>query len=189
MVCHAKEETYKNLWYLDIGCNIHMCRDKSTFSDLDESFCDSVKLSDNSKVSIIGKGKETILTNGNYVQTIFNVFFLFQIWKQICLVFVRLEKRDNEIFIKDGIYKIQDEKLGLIAQVNMTTNWMLPLYLHNTTHSYFFMRLKEEAWLWHFCYEHLNFGGLKTLQQKSVVIGLYQIIVVSQVCEECVVSK
>ena len=75
MVCHANEETYKNIWYLDIGCNIHMCRDKLTLSDLDESFYDSMKLSDNSKVSVIGKGKETILTNGNYVQTIFNVFF------------------------------------------------------------------------------------------------------------------
>lgn len=118
-----------------------------------------------------------------------SMFFFVPDLKTNLLSVCQIREKRYEIFIKDGVYKIQDEKLGLIAQVNMTTNWMLPLYLHNTTHSCFFMRLKEETWLWHFCYEHLNFGGLKTLQQKSVVIGLYQIIVVSQVCEECVVSK
>ena len=71
----------------------------------------------------------------------------------------------------------------------MTTNRMFPLYLHNTAHLYFLAKLKDEAWLWHFCYGHLNFGGLKTLQQKNMVTGLPQITVSSQFCEECVVSK
>jgi len=49
--------------------------------------------------------------------------------------------------------------------------------------------LKDGAWLWHFRYGHLNFGGLKTLHQKNMVMGLPQITAPSQVCEECVVSK
>ena len=32
MVCHAKEETHQNMWYLDTGCTNHMSGDKSTFS-------------------------------------------------------------------------------------------------------------------------------------------------------------
>ena len=35
MVCHAKEETHQNMWYLDAGCSNHMSGDKSTFSYLD----------------------------------------------------------------------------------------------------------------------------------------------------------
>lgn len=42
---------------------------------------------------------------------------------------------------------------------------------------------------WHFLYGHLNFGGLNILQRKSMVTGLHEIFVPSQVCEECVVEK
>ena len=71
----------------------------------------------------------------------------------------------------------------------MTANRMFPLCLHNTAHSCFSARLNDEAWLWHFRYGHLNFGGLKTLQQKNMVTGLPQFAAPSQVCEECIVSK
>ena len=71
----------------------------------------------------------------------------------------------------------------------MTANHMFPLYLHNTAHLCFSAKLTDESWLWHFRYGHLNFGGLKTLQQKNMVTGLPQITASSQVCEECVISK
>jgi hypothetical protein len=99
-----------------------------------------------------------------------------------------LQEKGYEISIKDGVCQIQDAKLGLIAQVNMTANRMFPLYLHNTTHSF----LSAIEW-WGMAmtlpYRHLNFGGLKALQQKNMVTGLPQITAPSQVCEECVVSK
>ena len=67
MVCQTNEETNKSIWYLDTGCNNHMCGDVSAFSDLDEYFRDSVKFGDNSKVSVMGKGKVTIQTKGNSI--------------------------------------------------------------------------------------------------------------------------
>ena len=94
----------------------------------------------------------------------------------------QLQEKRYEIFIKDGVCQIQDAKLGIIAQVNMTVNCTFPLYLHNTIHLCFLEKLKYEAWLWHFCYGHLNFGELKTLQQKNMVTGLPQITVSSNSC-------
>ena len=76
MVCHANEETQQNMWYLDTGCSNHMCGENKAFSDLDESFRSSVKFGDNSKISVIGKGKVTIQTKGNSTHTIANVFFV-----------------------------------------------------------------------------------------------------------------
>uniref|UniRef100_A0A5B7B3A2 CCHC-type domain-containing protein n=1 Tax=Davidia involucrata TaxID=16924 RepID=A0A5B7B3A2_DAVIN len=163
MVCHTKEETHNNLWYLDTGCSNHMCGEKSAFSDLDESFCDSVKFGDNSRVSVMGKWKVSIQTKGNFVQTISNVLFVPDLRTNLLSV-GQLQEKGYEISIKDEVCRIEDEKLGLIAQVNMTASRMFPMYLHNITHSCFSARLKEEAWLWHFHYGHLNFGGLKTLQ-------------------------
>ena len=65
MACCAKEEANQNLWYLDISCSNHICGDKSACLELDESFRDTVKFRDNSKVSVMGKGKVTIQTKGN----------------------------------------------------------------------------------------------------------------------------
>ncbi|KAL5826228.1 hypothetical protein ACOSQ4_018025 [Xanthoceras sorbifolium] len=60
MVCHTKEKTHQNLWYLDTGCNNHMCGDKNAFSDLDESFRNTVKFGDESTVSVMGRGRVTL---------------------------------------------------------------------------------------------------------------------------------
>jgi len=155
---------------------------------LDESFRSFVKFGDNSMVSVMGKGKVTVQTKGNSTHTIANVLFVPEL-KTNLLSVGQLQEKGYEISIKDRVCQIQDTKLGLIAQVNMTVNRMFPLYLHNTTHSHLSAKLKDGAWLWHFRYGHLNFGGLKTLQQKNMVTGLPQITVPSQVCEEGVVSK
>ncbi|XP_071917233.1 uncharacterized protein [Coffea arabica] len=58
MVCHMSKETQQNMWYLDTGCSNHMCGDKKTFSELDESFRSTVKFGDNSTISVMGKGRK-----------------------------------------------------------------------------------------------------------------------------------
>ncbi|KAL5862320.1 hypothetical protein ACOSQ3_003607 [Xanthoceras sorbifolium] len=173
---------------IETGCSNHMCGDKSAFSELDESFRNIVKFGDNSTVSVMGKGNVSIRTKANFIQIISNVFFVPDL-KTNLLSIGQLQEKGYEIIIKDGVWRIQDPKKDLIAQVNMTANRMFPLHLHNITNLCFSAKLKNEAWLWHFRYGHLNFGGLKTLQQKNMVEGLPQIEFSQQVCEECVVSK
>ena len=189
MACHGKEETHKKfLWYLDTGCNNHMSGEKSVFSELDEAFRDVVKFGDGSIVSVMGKGKVAIQTNRNSIQTISNILFVPDLRTNLLSV-GQLQEKGYGISIKNGVCRIEDEKLGLIVQVNMTANRMFPLYLHDTIHSCLSTRLGEKEWLWHFRYGHLSFGGLKTLQQKNMVTGLPQITAPTKVCEECVVSK
>ncbi|KAL5836715.1 hypothetical protein ACOSQ3_013884 [Xanthoceras sorbifolium] len=188
MACHVNKETQQNMWYLDTGCSNHMCGDKKVFSDLDESFRNTVKFGDNSTISIMGKGNVTLQTKENSTHTISNVLFIPNL-KTNLLSVGQLQEKGYEISIKDGVCRIQDAKLGLITQVNMKGNRMFPNYLHNTIHSCFSAKLQNEVWLWYFRYSHLNFGGLKTLQQKNMVTGLPQITASSEVCEECVVSK
>ncbi|XP_059650309.1 uncharacterized protein LOC132296087 [Cornus florida] len=137
--CHEKEETHKNWWYLDTGCSNHMCGDKSAFSNLDESFYNSVKFGDDSKVSVMGKGNVKIHIKEKSNQIISNIFFVPNL-KTNLLSVGQLQEKGYEISIKDGVYRIQDKELGLIAQVNMATNRMFPLYLDNTTQSCFSVR-------------------------------------------------
>ena len=156
MACH-NEETYKKfLWYLDTGCSNHMSGEKSVFSELDEAFRDVMKFGDGSTVSVMGKGRVAI-------QTISNVLFVLDLRTNLLNV-GQLQEKGYGISIKNGVCRIEDEKLGLIAKVNMTSNRMFPLYLHDTAHSCLSARLGEKEWLWHFRYGHLSFGGLKNLQ-------------------------
>lgn len=165
-----------------------MYGDKTMFSSMDESFSDTIKFGDNSKVSVLVKGQVKFETKENSIQIISNVFYVSNL-KTNLLSVGQLQEKGYEISIKNGVCQIQDEKLGLIAQINITANQMFPLYLNSISHSCFSVKLKDTAWLWHSCYGHLNFGRLRTLYQKEMVKRLPEITAPIQVCGECVVSK
>ncbi|RVW41754.1 Retrovirus-related Pol polyprotein from transposon TNT 1-94 [Vitis vinifera] len=46
----------EDVWFLDSGCSNHMCGNKLWFSDLDEEFRQSVKLGNNSKMTVLERG-------------------------------------------------------------------------------------------------------------------------------------
>lgn len=187
MVYHVKEEAQQNMRYLDTGCSNHMCGDKTAFSDLDESFRNTIKFGDNSMVSIMVKGRVTIQTKWDF--TLISIVLFTQDLKNNLLSMGELQEKGIWDLYQRWSIQIQDVKLGLIAKVKMAVNHMFLFYLHRTSHSYFSTKLEDAAWLWYFHYGHLNFGGLNTLQEKNMVIGPPQIIVPSKVCEECVISK
>ncbi|KAL0360218.1 UNVERIFIED_CONTAM: Copia protein [Sesamum radiatum] len=185
--CQGKESS-KSVWYLDTACSNHMSGDKSAFSNLDEAYHDKVKLGDESRISIMGKGEVTILNKDNTNETIFNVFFVPDLKTNLLSVGQLLEN-GYELSFKGGACEIRDSKSVLIAEATRTENRMFPLYLNITSHKCFSVRMNDDVWLWHFRYGHLNFGGLRTLQQKNMVIGLPKITPPIEVCEECMISK
>ncbi|KAJ8650452.1 hypothetical protein MRB53_003475 [Persea americana] len=56
-----EEKVYGNL---DSGCSKHMCGDQTMFNELDEKFRHSVKLGNNTKMGVMGKGSVQLLLNG-----------------------------------------------------------------------------------------------------------------------------
>ena len=71
----------------------------------------------------------------------------------------------------------------------MTTNWMFSLHIDNTSQMCFSAKVKDETWLWNFWYGHLNFGGLKELQENEMVKRLRKIVAPYQVFQECVIAS
>ncbi|CAL8132805.1 unnamed protein product [Prunus armeniaca] len=51
-----KSARREDVWFLDSGCSNHMCGDKSLFCDLNEDFRQKVKLGNNTRMAILGKG-------------------------------------------------------------------------------------------------------------------------------------
>lgn len=69
------ETKRKYAWFLDSGCSNHMCGDRPMFSKLDESFKYSVKLGNNTRMEVAGKGDIKLMINGvNHVIT--EVFYV-----------------------------------------------------------------------------------------------------------------
>ncbi|XP_015582688.1 uncharacterized protein LOC107262284 [Ricinus communis] len=188
MVCNTKEESNKHLWYMDTGCSNHMCGDKEISAALDESYRDNVKFGNHTKISVMGKGQVTIRIKENNYQTISSVVFVPDL-KTNLLSIGQLQEKGYEIKIKNGVCRILDDKVGLIAQAKMTANRMFLLYLDSFAQMCFSTRLKDESWLWHFRYGHMNFNGLKTLQHKKMVASLPTFSPPTEICERCVVSK
>ncbi|KAJ0044928.1 hypothetical protein Pint_04697 [Pistacia integerrima] len=68
----------EDVWFLDPGCNNHMCANKEWFSDLDEEFRQSVKLDNNSKMVVLGKGNIRLQIAG-VTQVITDVFYILEL--------------------------------------------------------------------------------------------------------------
>ena len=86
-----------------------------------------------------------------------------------------------------------------IAEVKMTRNRMFPLRIRAdmknkremaaVTKEAFQSVPKDENWLWHLRFGHLNFGGLNLLSRKGMVRGLPLIEKPDSLCEGCILGK
>ena len=135
----------------------------------------------------MGKGNINFRTKNGCVEIISNVFYVPALKSNLLSVGQLLEK-GYVIILRNDACEISDSSKGIIAIVKMSQNRLFPLKIENV-HSCSLAEVKKPSWLWHFRYGHLNFSGLKILQRKSMVIGHYETVVPSQVCEECVVGK
>ena len=160
MVFQVNKELESYVWYVDKGFSNHMCGSKSLFSSLNEDFNSTVSFGDFSTVEIMGKGDIKIITKNGFVETISNVFYVPDL-KSNLLSVGQLQEKGYIITIQNGACEINDPSGGVVAVVQMNSNKLFPLKI-NSAQSCLMVEVKDLSWLWHFCYGHLNFGGLKT---------------------------
>ena len=65
----------RDVWFLDSGYSNHMCGDKSLFTDLNEGFKQEVKLGNNMRMDVLGKGNVRLQVSG-FTHVVSEVFFL-----------------------------------------------------------------------------------------------------------------
>lgn len=106
---------------LDTGCSNHLSKNKDLFSDLDENFHATVKLGDNSKLEVLGKGKVAIRLKDGSLNYITDVFYALGICQNLLSVGLFAEKGYDLKFSKGG-FPIKFAEMGLIAKTSMTRN-------------------------------------------------------------------
>ncbi|KAA8547170.1 hypothetical protein F0562_003621 [Nyssa sinensis] len=161
-----------DVWFLDSGCSNHRCGDARMFSELDESFKQQVKLRNNSRIIVKGRGNVRLQLNGfNHVLTA--VFYVPEL-KNNLLSIGQLQEKGLAILIHGELCKIYHLDKGLIIQTAMSENRIFTL-LANTEEKKevcFQASAQELYHLWHRRYGYLICKGLNILQTKNMVRGL-----------------
>lgn len=184
---HAQREA---VWFLDSGCSNHMSGNKEWFSDLDVQFRQTVKLGNNSRMAVMGKGNIRMQVNG-FTQVISEVYYIPEL-KNNLLSMGQLQEKGVAILIQQGKCKVFHPSKGLIIQSEMSANRMfvvLAAMMPKAT-TCFQAVTEDESYLWHCRFGHLGFKGLRTLQYKKMVSGLPSLLKTpAKLCTTCLVGK
>lgn len=182
-------------WFVDSGCSNHMCGESNMFSSLDTTFTHNVKLGNNHKLTVGGKGVVKITLNG--VSYVINDVYYVPELKNNLLSVGQLQERGLDVLFKGGGDRktccIFHPTRGKIAESVMSSNRMFILLGEPNEKTKeercLQINVSDKAELWHHRYGHLSYKGLHTLCSKDMVVGLPDIGDVKVTCEACVKGK
>eukprot|EP00253_Pinus_taeda_P002234 PITA_02234 len=200
LACNMAETNSEDIWFLDSGCSNHMTGNIALFFALDKNMNSEVTLGTDSKVSVMGKGEVKIFTKQGERKTIADVYYVPGMRCNL-LSIGQLVQKDYNVFFVNDVCTIMDiaPSKRCIAEVKMTRNRMFPLRIRAdlknknelaaVTQEAFQSVPKDENWLWHLRFGHLNFGGLNLLRRKGMVKGLPLIEKPDSLCEGCILGN
>jgi hypothetical protein len=174
-------------WFLDSGCSNHMIGHKEWFFDFDSSYRDFVKLGDDSKMAVMGKGSVKLNINET-VHVISNVYYVPGL-KTNLLSIGQLQQKKITFLFKNDVCKVFHEDKGLLFATAMSNNRMYMVSASVLNPMCLQTSKQESTLLWHDRYAHLSFKGLNTLYKKQMVKGLPQIEESDERCVSCLVGK
>ncbi|KAJ9565577.1 hypothetical protein OSB04_001543 [Centaurea solstitialis] len=168
----TKNAKWEHVWFFDSGCSNHMSGDKSWFCDLDEGFRHSVKLGNDIRMNVMGKGNVKLDING-MSHTLANVYYIPEL-KNNLLSVGQIQEGGIAILIKDNVCRLYHPVKGLIIESKMSTNRMFVLLATPTLKVPVCFNTNDDdtTHLWHCRYGHLNHNGLRTLKCRRMVDGL-----------------
>ncbi|KAL0844254.1 hypothetical protein Bca101_017500 [Brassica carinata] len=186
-----KEGMKKKAWFLDSGCSNHMSGDQELFLKMDTEFKHSVKLGNDKRLEVVGKGNVRLVLSGA-AYTITEVYYIPEL-KNNLLSLGQLQEKDLTVIIRRGACKIYHDEKGLIAESKMSRNRMFMLHDQSgdgVKQQRCLQTVAEDVpKLWHERYGHLSYTGMKTLQSKQMVRGLPTFNIQSLTCTDCLVGK
>ncbi|KAJ0880785.1 putative RNA-directed DNA polymerase [Helianthus annuus] len=181
------------LWFLDSGCSNHMCGNKDRFVDLDPCFSNTVKLGNNTRMTVGGKGSVKLLLNGA-TYMIQDVYYVPDL-KNNLLNIGQLQQKGLSFLIQSDVCKVFHPEKGLMFKSYMSTNRMFPVseetdaIIEQKTHGCMYTSDEDNARLWHERMGHLSNTSMETLQRKGMVRGLPQFPINNAVCGDCMIGK
>jgi len=112
-------------WFLDSGCNNHMSGNKDWFSELDENFRHAVKLGNDTRIVVTGKGSVLLNVNG-VTHVISHVYYVPEL-KNNLLSIGQLQEKGLSILIQNRKCKVSHPETRQILEIEMKGNRMFVL--------------------------------------------------------------
>ncbi|XP_066323065.1 uncharacterized protein [Miscanthus floridulus] len=103
-------------WYLDSGTSNHMTGSKETFFELDGNVIGTLKFGDSSRVTIRGRSTIIFRCQNDEHRALTDVYYIPQLRSSIISI-GQLDKRGNEVLIKDSVLRIRDREQRLLTKV------------------------------------------------------------------------
>ncbi|GAU46070.1 hypothetical protein TSUD_180060 [Trifolium subterraneum] len=100
----------EEIWYLDSGCSNHMSGTKEWMHDFDDSFTESVKLGNDSKMAVMGKGNVKLMIEGR-IHVITVVYYIPGLRNNLLSVGQLQQKNLSIVFKNDICQVIHNEKV------------------------------------------------------------------------------
>ncbi|KAL4563757.1 hypothetical protein LXL04_027802 [Taraxacum kok-saghyz] len=181
------------LWFLDSGCSHHMCGNKDRFFDFDSGFSNSVKLGNDARMMVTGKGNMKLFLN--WAAYVINDVYYVPDLKNNFLSIGQLQQKGISFLFQSDVCKVFHQDKGLIFQSNMSTNRMFPISEEvndvdeQRVDGCMYTSDEDNARLWHETMGHLGNKGMETLQRKGMLRDLPCFSINKEVCEDCMIGK
>lgn len=184
----GKEDRDPNRWVLDTGATNHMTGVRSAFSDLDTGIVGTVRFGDGSVVKIEGRGTILFTCKNGEHRALANTYFIPRLTANIISI-GQLDEAGFKVLVDEGVMRIRDEERRLLAKVPRSPSRLYILDVDIARPVCLAAHAKEDAWLWHARFGHVNFGALRKMGREGLVRGMPQLEHVDQLCDACLAGK
>ncbi|GJU42069.1 retrovirus-related pol polyprotein from transposon TNT 1-94 [Tanacetum coccineum] len=175
-------------WFFDSGCSNHMTGERKWFSSLDESYRNNVRLGNDVRITVMGKGNVHLDIEG-VTHTLIDVYYVPGLMNNLISV-GQVRERGLEILIKNGLCSIFHPRRGLITRIKMSSNRMFMIKAKpNSINECHKVETDFTTHLWHQRFGHINNRSLKLLHDKDLVRGPPIINTEAGTCSDCLVGK
>ena len=188
------EAVYEQVWYLDSGCSNHMCGTREWFVELDSEFRQQVKLGDDRRMQVEGRGSLRMEING-ITQVITSVYYVPGL-KNNLLSVGQLQQKGLRIVIEEDLCEIwhkQQRRLLMVSKMTRNRMFVVRATVMQTNETMkgnqMLSVIENEEDVWHMRFGHVSHSRLAMLTEKEMVTGLPKINKGSEVCEVCMKGK
>lgn len=175
-------------WVLDTGATNHMTGCRVAFSDLNTGIVGSVRFGDGSVVAIEGRGTVLFACKNGEHQVLANTYYIPRLTTNIVSV-GQLDETGFQVLVADGVMRIRDEERRLVAKVPRNPSRLYILDADVVQPVCWAAHAREDAWLWHARFGHVNFRALRKMGREELVRGMPVLEQPEQVCDACLAGK
>ncbi|XP_013632898.1 PREDICTED: uncharacterized protein LOC106338479 [Brassica oleracea var. oleracea] len=177
-----------SIWYLDNGASNHMTGKRESFSNLEESIQGKVKFDDGSNVEIVGKGSITFIGKTGERRALRDIYYISSL-KHNIISLGQATEMGCEVNMKEDLLMLKDPRGRLLVQVTRQSNRLYKTPMEVEYPKCLQIQETDVTWTWHARLGHVNFGVMKNMVDKEMVVGMPQVKHEKDECSTCLVGK